>query len=196
MTPRIQAASIEEHVRRQTTRILDAATVLFRTRGYRNTDMQDIAASVGLARNSLYRYYPNKDYILVACVQRDMAPFVEELRGLAAAHPDPVERIGAWLDACIEMACSPAHATLELMGEIRESAPELRREIMVLHKLPNEVLEAALEQLPRNRRRDVTLLSAMISGMVEATATQAIRGGNKNAVKRELRRAVEKILEA
>jgi AcrR family transcriptional regulator len=80
--PRIEAANIEEHVRLQTGRILTAATQLFRDLGYRGTDMEDIAQAVGLARNSLYRYYPNKDHILLACVLRDMVPFVEELQSL------------------------------------------------------------------------------------------------------------------
>ena len=113
--PRIEAAKIEEHVRLQTGRILAAATQLFRELGYRGTDMEDIAQAVGLARNSLYRYYPNKDHILLACVLRDMVPFVEELKSLEVRYPDPLPRISAWLDTQIEIATSPAHATMELM---------------------------------------------------------------------------------
>lgn len=93
--PRIEAANIEEHVRRQTGRIRSAATQLFRDLGYRGTDMEDIAQAVGLARNSLYRYYPNKDHILLACVLRDMVPFVEELK-----NPGPLSRSAA-ADCCL-----------------------------------------------------------------------------------------------
>ena len=149
--PRIEAANIEEHVRLQTGRILSAATQLFRELGYRGTDMEDIAQAVGLARNSLYRYYPNKDHILLACVLRDMVPFVEELKSLEARYPDPLPRIGAWLDTQIEIATSPAHATMELMGEIREAAPELRKQIIALHSLPNAVLEGAVTELAQGQ---------------------------------------------
>ena len=194
--PRIDAANIEEHVRLQTGRILAAATTLFQDRGYRATDMEDIALAVGLARNSLYRYYPNKDHILLACVQRDLVPFVEEMRQLEAKFPDPMMRIGAWLDAQIDIATSPAHATMELMGEIRQAAPELRREIMVLHELPNNVLEHAVTQLLKGKRRDVSLLTSLIAGMVEAAARQAInKKSNPVVVKRELGRAVGRVLE-
>lgn len=192
--PRITGESIEEHVRQQTGRILDAAAALFRERGYRHTDMEDIADAVGLARNSLYRYFPNKDSILLACVQRDMVPFVEEMRALAGKFADPLERLGAWLDAQIDIATSPAHATMEMMSEIRRLAPALRREVMQLHELPNVVLEEALSPILKGRRRDLRLVTALVAGMVEAAARQAIEHGSKNGVKRELRRSVEAIL--
>jgi len=192
--PRIEAASIEEHLRLQNERILDAATELFRGRGYRGTDMERIAREVGLARNSLYRYYTNKDHILLACVKRDMSHFVAEMETMEKRYSDPGERLAAWLDAQIELATSPAHATMELMGEIREWAPELRQEIMTLHELPSGVLKRTLRQAVDGRRRDIDLLAAMITGMVEKASLLAIRQGRKERVQRELRSAVDRLL--
>jgi len=193
--PRIDAANIEEHVRLQTSRILDAATLLFQERGYRRTDMDDIAQAVGLARNSLYRYYRNKDFILLACVERDMAAFVDRMRGLHAAYPEPLARLGAWLDMQVDMAASPAHTTLEMMAEIRTDAPALRKRLMELHDAPASVLEGTIAELVRGKRRDTGLVLALVKGMVEAAAGQAMRRENKTAVKRELRRAVERVIE-
>ncbi len=193
--PRIEAASIEEHVRAQTARILEAATGLFRAQGYRKTDMDDIARAVGLARNSLYRYYRNKDFILLACVERDMGAFVEQMRNLGTEFPDPVERLRAWLEMQIDIATSPAHATMELIAEIRTDAPELRKQLMSLHDAPGAVLEGSVGEILRGRRRDAVLVTALIRGMVEAAAGHAMRRENKVAVKRELCRAVERILD-
>lgn len=193
--PRIEAASIEEHVRAQTARILEAATELFRLQGYRKTNMDDIARAVGLARNSLYRYYRNKDFILLACVERDMGTYVEQMRNLGTQFPDPVERLGAWLEMQVDIATSPAHATLEIIAEIRSDAPELRRQLTALHEAPGAVLEGSIGEILRGKRRDAVLITALIRGMVEAAAAQAMRRDNKVAVKRELRRAVERILE-
>ncbi|MDH5254852.1 MAG: TetR/AcrR family transcriptional regulator, partial [Gammaproteobacteria bacterium] len=167
----------------------------FQERGYRKTDMDDIAQAVGLARNSLYRYYRNKDFILLACVERDMGAFVDRMRGLASEYPDPVERIGAWLDMQMDMATSPAHATMEFMAEIRTDAPELRKRLMELHDAPGNVLEGAVAEIVRGKRRDASLIIALIKGMVEAAAGHAIRRENKTAAKRELRRAVERVIE-
>ncbi|MEO8443747.1 MAG: helix-turn-helix domain-containing protein [Gammaproteobacteria bacterium] len=193
--PRIEASSIEEHVRVQTARILDAANNLFLERGYRQTDMDDIAQAVGLARNSLYRYYRNKDFILFACVQRDMGAYVTEMHRLQDSHGDPLERIGAWLDMQIDIATSPAHGNLAFMAEIRTDAPELRKQLMELHEAPAAVITTAVAEALRGKRRDASLVVALIRGMVEAAAGQAMQRGNTAAVKRELRRSVLRMLE-
>lgn len=193
--PRIEAASIEEHVKVQTARILDAATELFRVNGYRKTDMDDIASAVGLARNSLYRYYRNKDFILLACVERDMGAYIEQMETLGAQFPDAGERIDAWLDMQIDVATSPAHATLEHIAEIRSASPELRKKLLVLHDAPAAVLEGTIGEILRGKRRDTSLIVSLIRGMVEAAAGQAMGRDNVTAVKRELRRAVQRVLE-
>lgn len=46
--------------------ILDAATVLFRERGFDVTTVQAIAAKAGVAAGTVYLYYPSKEAILVA----------------------------------------------------------------------------------------------------------------------------------
>lgn len=192
--PRIAAPTIEEHVRNQNDRVLAAASRLFRERGLHGTDMSVIAAAVGLARNSLYRYYPSKEHILLACIQRDMQPFLRRMRALEATFPEPRARIEGWIDMSIDIAVSPAHATLELISEIRESSPELRQQVLQLHQAPNQVLERAVKAVLGVQRRDPLLVTAMIAGMVQSGAGQAIRRRSQAAVKRELKSAVARLL--
>jgi AcrR family transcriptional regulator len=195
--PRIQASSIGEHVALQTEKLLEAASRLFRKRGFHGTDMSDIAAEMGLARNSLYRYYPNKEHILLACIQRDMGPFMSHIEALEKSYPEPRARIDAWLDTTIDIATSPAHATLELISEIQESAPELRQEILRLHQAPNRVLEQAVRAVLGRQNRDASLVTAMIAGMTQSAAGQAIRRNNANQalVRRELKSSVARLLQ-
>ena len=94
------------------------------------------------------------------------------------------------------MATSPAHRTLEQVSEIRQAAPELRRRLLELHEAPAAVLETAVDEILRSRRRDAATVAAMIGGMVQAASARSLGGGNAAVVKRELRRAVERILEA
>jgi AcrR family transcriptional regulator len=112
--PKIEAKNIEEHVRIQTGRILDTASELFSSAGYRATDLGGIARRMGLARNSLYRYFPSKDHILVAVVEREMAPFAERTSRLAEQYPDPAERIDAWLELQVDLATGPCHAMIRM----------------------------------------------------------------------------------
>ena len=172
--PKIAAANIEEHIRNQEKRILDSARELFTTHGYRDTDMADIAESMGLARNSLYRYYSNKDHILIAVVRNDMAPFFAQLEELEETVADPSARIDAWLELQMEIAAGPCHAMMSLLGEIPRSSRELREQISALHEPPKRVLQNALEQLLEDAGRDVRLLSVMITSMVQSTAGLAM----------------------
>ena len=51
-------------------KILDVALGLFRTKGFDNTTMRDIAAKAGVATGAAYYYYPSKDAIVMAFYQR------------------------------------------------------------------------------------------------------------------------------
>jgi AcrR family transcriptional regulator len=193
--PKIAAQSIEEHIRLQTSRILDAARTLFSASGYRETDMSDIAKSMGLARNSLYRYYPSKDHILVAVIQRDMEPYIAQIRELGAQTDVPAERIDAWLDLQIELATGPCHAAMKMLGDMGEVSGELREEIGVLHQPAHTVLESSVAELLSGSARDPKVLSAMIVGMVQHAGALAMDGADPASVVDELKKSVRRILE-
>jgi len=192
--PRIAAANIEEHIRVQTTRILDAARALFSTKGYRGTDMGDIAKSMGLARNSLYRYYSSKDHILVAVMQHDMTPFVEQTRALEAQYPDPAKRIDAWLDLQIELASGPCRASINMLGDLTDASPELRKEITALHEPSHTVLESAVAECLKGSGWDLMVVSTVIVAMVRSAGALAIRNNSAAPVLRELKESVGRIL--
>ena len=192
--PKIAAANIEDHIRNQEERILNSARDLFTTQGYRDTDMADIARSMGLARNSLYRYYPSKDHILVAVVQRDMAPFFEQLVAFQKSIADPIERIDAWIGMQMEIAAGPCDAMIRMLGEIPMNARELRKEISALHGPPMRVLQDTLEQVLEGSGRDVQMITVMISSMVRSVVSVAIQMEESDACIEELRRSVSKIL--
>ena len=191
--PRIEANSIQEHIRVQTGRILDAAAALFSERGYGGTEMRDIAGRIGLRRNSLYRYFPNKDHILLACLQREMGPNLDRLRQLDTRFPDPRQRVDAWLDLQMQIAATACHGMMHMAGEISESNPALRKDIMALHQPPNQVLRAAVQQLLAEDHRDPALVSEMIAGMLRAAAAMPV--GDSAAVIKELKASVGRVLD-
>lgn len=163
--PRIEAESVAEHIRRQTERLLDVSILLFKTKGYRATDMSVIAAEMGLARSSLYRYYPNKDHILLACISRDMRPLLDAFAALNEQHIDPKERVVAWLNLQVDSAISPDSASMALMRESRYADSELQADIMALHQQPRRVLEQALGEFEHLSASEAALLTKMIAGM-------------------------------
>lgn len=55
--------------------ILEAARDCYLADGISSTGMREVALAAGVARSTLYRYFPSRDDVLVAVVQREMAAF-------------------------------------------------------------------------------------------------------------------------
>jgi AcrR family transcriptional regulator len=70
------------------TRILDAAEVAFARRGLAGTRIREIAAAAEVNGATLYNYYPSKDALYEAVLERGIRPLVAMLAEVAAA-PDP-----------------------------------------------------------------------------------------------------------
>ena len=194
--PRIEAESIEAHVEAQNQRILNAAMSLFEKRGYAGTDLREIAQSVGLARNSLYRYYPGKDHILLACLRREMAPNLERLRRLDDQYADARERIDAWLDVQMDIAATSCHGAIRLVENLKDLSPEFRQEVHSLHEPAASVLRGAVRELLAGTDRDAELVAAMLSSLLNAAAARMMEHGGHEEIMVELRQSVHSLLNA
>ena len=73
--------------------ILDAATKLFATHGYAETDTQQLADKLGVGKGTLYRYFPSKRELFLAAADRGMRKLCETIDASVAAIEDPPERI-------------------------------------------------------------------------------------------------------
>lgn len=65
--------------------ILDAATHLFRERGFDMTTVQAIAGRAGVAAGTVYLYYPSKEAILVAIQEEFEAGLLDRFAEISAA---------------------------------------------------------------------------------------------------------------
>jgi AcrR family transcriptional regulator len=63
-------------------RILRAAAACFRERGVEGTSMADIATAAGLQRPNLYRYFPNKEAVVLEVLMRETRAVHAERRAL------------------------------------------------------------------------------------------------------------------
>ena len=73
--------------------ILDAATKLFATLGYADTDTQQLADKLGVGKGTLYRYFPSKQELFLAAADRGMRRLCEFIDRRVAPIEDPPERI-------------------------------------------------------------------------------------------------------
>ncbi|MGA8873825.1 MAG: TetR family transcriptional regulator [Candidatus Acidiferrales bacterium] len=84
-------------------RILEAALNLFRTNGFEETTMRDIAAAAEVATGAAYYYYPSKDAIVLAFYQRSCVEMQSRIEDSVAQAPDNLEdRLKALIQAKIE----------------------------------------------------------------------------------------------
>jgi TetR/AcrR family fatty acid metabolism transcriptional regulator len=73
--------------------ILRAAIDVFAERGFFNAQVADVARSAGVAAGTVYLYFRSKDDLLVSIFERTMKEALAEGRAVAAATPDPRERL-------------------------------------------------------------------------------------------------------
>jgi AcrR family transcriptional regulator len=60
--------------------MLDAAVQMFSVNGYHETSMDAIAAEAQISKPMLYLYYGSKEELFGACLNRELARFVDQVR--------------------------------------------------------------------------------------------------------------------
>ena len=61
--------------------MLDAAVEMFSVNGYHETSMDAIAAKAEISKPMLYLYYGSKEELFGACLDRELARFIDAVRG-------------------------------------------------------------------------------------------------------------------
>jgi TetR/AcrR family transcriptional regulator len=160
--------------RRTPERILDVAMVEFATRGFEATSLDDLARLLGVRKQTILYWYPSKDVLLEAVVDR-CADEVERrlLRALAAAG-DGFGRVEAMVRAMFRLAARHP-AMLGFLREVTRLGPPASTRL--LDRL-TPLVDAAAGYLEREmeggrmRRHDPRLLLLAAYSMVTGMATE------------------------
>jgi AcrR family transcriptional regulator len=81
--------------------LLDESMRLFNERGYRETSVEEIAATVGLPASGVYRYFGRKSDLLAASFRRAADWLSAELSSVAAEANDPEQALTRVIDAYV-----------------------------------------------------------------------------------------------
>ncbi|MEA2002646.1 MAG: TetR/AcrR family transcriptional regulator [Actinomycetota bacterium] len=140
--PKINAATIYEHKELTRSALLAAGADAFVAYGFAGTSIGLLADRAGIARTTVYEYFPNKDSVLAALVEERLPPIIDRLLN---ELPDgsPADRLAELLRRAFEfVAHNPVEATLlfrvsrELPKPERDAAwsvfAPVRREIVRL----------------------------------------------------------------
>ena len=112
-------------------RIIEAARARFRHYGIPKTTMQEVAQDAGVAVGTLYRYFKDKDDLLVACTDDFIDRHRRESEDALSAEGPPDDRLRRYVLAryrhCREVGTASRHAA-ELARAVLRLRPDRRRE--------------------------------------------------------------------
>src|SRR4051812_5823377 len=86
--------------------IVDAALHVFAEKGFAAAKLDDIARRAGVSKGALYLYFETREEIFRAVVDQAIAPNMQVVRAMVAAHPGPLsdllrlvaERVGTLME--------------------------------------------------------------------------------------------------
>ena len=153
--------SLPERRREQ---ILDAATTVFARAGYPSTDVQEIADRLGLSKGTVYRYFPSKQDLFFAAVDRGIRRLHDAVTAAGAVEDDPLDRIAVSVRAYL--AFFKAHPELvELLIQERAAFRDREKSVYFEHRdaklgpwrgvLSDLIAEGRLRDVPVARMVDV-----------------------------------------
>lgn len=175
MTARNPTAPAPETEGRSTRdRVLDAALASFGTRGYEATSLDQLAAELGVRKQTILYYHATKAELLDAVVDRAADDLVEVLRGAVDGAGPGFARVEAIVRSVFRLALRRP----ELLGLLREVSrlgpPVVTRLAERLEPLVEQAtafLEAEMAA-GRVRRCDARLLLLSVYSTVVGVATE------------------------
>lgn len=193
--PRIKADNIAEHVAQQRAAVLSTAIELFTTRGYNEVALADIAAEVGLARNSLYRYVPSKIHLLVEWYRAAVPRTIADWETAVAGDDPPAERAKRWARSYLAWTHTPEHQLVaHLTDALRALDADTRDEVATLHRSMMGVVAEVVADAgtPEDQVSGVVdLLAGLTLG---ASRAEAATGRADDAIRRRVDAAIEALV--
>ena len=116
------------------------------------------------------------------------------IRNRAPCPRQGTQRPFRLLDLQMVLATGPCQAAIKMLGDMGEVSGELRKDIGLLHEPPRAVLESAVAELLEGTGRNASIVSTMISGMMQHAGALAMEADRVESVARELKKSVRNIL--
>ncbi len=111
--------------------LLEAATHLFKEKGYHNTSMQDLADALGVQKGSLYYYIESKEELLRRLLERAASFLGARIDEIYAADLSPVEKLRRALENYAEMMMDNLDLVAVYLYEYRNLPPQRLEEALV-----------------------------------------------------------------
>jgi AcrR family transcriptional regulator len=155
---------VEGLAERRRDEIIAAATRVFAREGYACADLQDVADVLRVGKGTLYRYFPTKEQLFQAAVDRVMTGMRAAIDADVEAVSDPLDRIAAAVRAYL--AFFDAHPEyVEMLIQERAHFKDRKKPTYFEHREKNLgvwqelyrrlIAEGRVRQMPVERITDV-----------------------------------------
>ncbi len=180
--PRIEASTVAEHHALRRAAILAAAVDILGNEGPGSLTPAAVAAVAGLARSSVYQYFPSTAALVAAGVEETFRLATERIEAALAAASTAAEQVAAYVDGALAAAAA-GHQPMSLYAAA-DLPDECRGAMRELHGRITDPLVAALTAYGIPDARSV---GELIGGVVAAGAGQVARGEPLDVVRGRVR---------
>lgn len=177
-------------------RILDAALSSFGTKGYADTSLDAVAASLGIRKQTILYYFPSKEALLDAVIDRSAVELTASLEEAIAGAGPGWDRVEAVVRSVFRLAARRP----ELLGLVREAsrlgppaASRLMEALDPLVQRATDFLQAEMDAGTMRRQEPrLLLLSAYSLVIGVATEVEVLRAlGYEPTLRSLVRRRAE-----
>ncbi|MHB8295067.1 MAG: TetR/AcrR family transcriptional regulator [Acidimicrobiales bacterium] len=170
--PRIAAASVAEHRANQRRALLLAARELVLERGFSELTFAALAHRTGLARPSIYEYFPTREELAVVLCEQELPRWLEPVEEAVGRARSPWRKIEAYVRSQLDLVARGEHRlAMQLAGV--ELGPEARERIHALH---DRVQPPLAKALATSGHPHPDLAAALVQGVVSAAAVRIESG--------------------
>lgn len=176
--PKIDAPTVAEHHAQRRAAILDATVAILGDLGAGELTPVAVAAATGLARSSVYQYYPSTAALVAAGVEETFRRTIASIEAGQARARSPEERVRAYVISALDAAAA-GHEPMRLYATADLPQP-CRAALHDLHRQATRPLVDALADLGQD---DPEGVAGLIGGVISAGGAQIIGGRSSSSVR-------------
>ncbi|MGA9595108.1 MAG: TetR/AcrR family transcriptional regulator [Acidimicrobiia bacterium] len=180
--PKINAATIDEHKEKTRTALLEAGAASFVELGLAGTSIGVLADEAGIARTTVYEYFPNKEAVLADLIYGRLPRIAE--RVVADLPENPIDRLVEMVRRSLLFVDEYPVETV-LLFKVSRELPKPERDAVwsVLHPIREEIMLLCAEVVAGGRLHGVDPISLgiMIGDLVVGGIDELAERGRENA---------------
>ena len=155
--------------------IIQAALEVIAENGYHASQVSKIAKKANVADGTIYLYFKNKEDILISVFRERMGQFISEIEKSIQNKETASEKLKTLIAMHYSQLTESPYLAKVTQLELRQSKPELRREINKVLKSYLNVIDSIIDHGVKEKeiRDDIhpRLIRQMIFGTIDETVT-------------------------